>query len=71
MKELLDERKKKVLQAIVEEYISTAEPVGSNTLTKNHGLNCSSATIRHEMAELENSGYLDKTHTSSRKSTFC
>ena len=62
---MLDERKKKVLQAIVEEYINTAEPVSSNALTKNHGLSCSSATIRNEMAELEKSGYLDKTHTSS------
>jgi len=62
---LLDNRKKKVLQAIVEEYINTAEPVSSNSLTSNHGLNCSSATIRNEMADLEKSGYLDKTHTSS------
>ena len=62
---MLDDRKKKVLQAIVEEYINTAEPVSSNALTKNYGLNCSSATIRNEMAELEKSGYLDKTHTSS------
>ena len=62
---MLDDRKKKVLQAIVEEYINTAEPVSSNALTKNHGLDCSSATIRNEMAELEKNGYLDKTHTSS------
>ena len=62
---MLDKRKKKVLQAIVEEYINTAEPVGSKALTKNHGLDCSSATIRNEMAELEKNGYLDKTHTSS------
>jgi len=65
VKKLLDNRKKKVLQAIVEEYINTAEPVSSNSLTSNHGLNCSSATIRNEMADLEKSGYLDKTHTSS------
>ncbi len=65
VKKLLDERKKKVLQAIVEEYINTAEPVSSNSLTNNYGLNCSSATIRNEMAELEKIGYLDKTHTSS------
>ena len=62
---MLDDRKKKVLQAIVEEYINTAEPVSSNALTNNYGLNCSSATIRNEMAELEKSGFLDKTHTSS------
>ena len=65
MKKLLDERKKKVLQAIVEEYINTAEPVSSNSITQNHGLKCSSATIRSEMSELEKSGFLDKTHTSS------
>ena len=62
---MLDDRKKKVLQAIVEEYINTAEPVSSNALTTNHGLDCSSATIRNEMADLEKAGYLDKTHTSS------
>ncbi len=65
MKKLLDNRKKKVLQAIVEKYINTAEPVSSNSLTHEQGLECSSATIRNEMAELEKSGYLDKTHTSS------
>lgn len=65
MNKLLDERKKKVLQAIVEEYINTAEPVSSNALTQNHGLKCSSATIRNEMSELEKGGFLDKTHTSS------
>ena len=62
---MLDDRKKKVLQAIVEEYINTAEPGSSNALTTNHGLDCSSATIRNEMADLEKAGYLDKTHTSS------
>lgn len=65
VKKLLDDRKKKVLQAIVEEYINTAEPVSSNALTTNHGLDCSSATIRNEMADLEKAGYLDKTHISS------
>ncbi len=65
VKKLLDDRKKKVLQAIVEEYINTAEPVSSNSLTNNYGLNFSSATIRNEMAELEKIGLLDKTHTSS------
>lgn len=62
---MLDDRKKRVLQAIVEEYINTAEPVSSNSLTNNYGLNCSSATIRNEMADLEKAGFLDKTHTSS------
>ena len=62
---MLDDRKKRVLQAIVEEYINTAEPVSSNTLTNNYGLSYSSATIRNEMANLEKNGYLEKTHTSS------
>ena len=61
----LDERKKKVLQAIVEEYINTAEPVSSGSITKSHGLDYSSATIRNEMAQLENIGFLDKPHTSA------
>ncbi len=62
---MLEERKKKILGAIIEEYINTAEPVSSNSLLNNYGLECSSATIRNEMSELEKQGYLDKTHTSS------
>lgn len=63
MNEELDKRKKKILQAIVEEYIDTAEPVSSGNLVKE--LECSSATIRNEMAELEKIGYIEKPHTSS------
>ena len=62
---MLDERKKKILQAVIDEYINTAEPVSSNTLVEKYGLNYSSATVRNELAELEKNGYLDKTHTSS------
>ena len=62
---MLDDRKKKVLQAIVEEYINTAEPVSSNSLITKYDLQCSSATIRNEMADLEKKGLLDKMHTSS------
>ena len=62
---MLNDRKKKVLQAIVEEYVNTAEPVSSTSLTDRNELNYSSATIRNEMADLEKSGYLEKTHTSS------
>ena len=62
---MLDDRKKKVLQAIVEEYINTAEPVSSNALISKYGLECSRATIRNEMADLEKKGLLDKMHTSS------
>lgn len=62
---MLDDRKKQVLQAIVEEYINTAEPVSSNGILKKYNLDCSSATIRNDMAELEKIGFLDKPHTSS------
>lgn len=65
---MLTERQKKILTSIVESYTesSNAEPVGSHTLMKMEGLsNYSSATLRNEMAELENLGYLEKTHTSS------
>ena len=55
---MLDDRKKKVLQAIVEEYINTAEPVSSNALISKYDLNCSSATIRNEMSDLEKKGLL-------------
>ena len=61
----LDERKKKILQAIIEEYIETASPVSSGSLVENSDLNCSSATIRNEMAELEKIGFLEKPHTSA------
>jgi len=63
MKEKLDNRKKKILQAIIEEYVDTAEPVSSGNLVKE--LDCSSATIRNDMAELEKLGLIEKTHTSS------
>ena len=62
---MLDERKRRILQAVVDEYVNTAEPVSSSTLVKKYGLNYSSATVRNELAELESKGYLDKTHTSS------
>ena len=62
---MLSERKKKILQAIVEEYVETAEPVSSGSLLKKNNLNISSATIRNEMAELEQAGLLDKPHTSA------
>lgn len=61
----LDERKKKILQAVIDEYVNTAEPVSSAALVEKYGLNYSSATVRNELAELEKNGYLDKTHTSS------
>lgn len=62
---MLDNRKKRVLQAIVEEYVNSAEPVSSGAIVKKHDLQCSSATIRNDMAELEQIGLLDKPHTSA------
>ena len=60
---LMDERKKALLKEIVENYVKTVKPVGSKSLCKK--LNCSSATIRNEMAVLENMGYIEKNHISS------
>jgi len=62
---MLNDRKKRILGAIVEEYISTAEPVSSASIVQKYGFNFSSATIRNEMAELEEEGYLEKPHTSA------
>ncbi len=67
---LLSDRKKRVLKAIIEEYINTAEPVSSGSIVENYIPDCSSATIRNEMAELEELGYIEKPHTSARKNTF-
>ncbi|MBQ9730856.1 MAG: heat-inducible transcription repressor HrcA [Bacilli bacterium] len=58
-------RKEKLLKLIVEQFIKTAEPVGSSALIEEYDLPYSSATVRNEMAELEKLGYLEKTHTSS------
>src|ERR1700691_1459821 len=61
----LDKRKSFILATVVYEYINTAEPVGSVTLTQKYNLGVSSATIRNEMAELEAGGYLVQPHTSA------
>ena len=61
----LSERKKQILKAIIGDYIRTAEPVGSKALAEGHALPFSSATIRNEMSELEEMGYLEKPHTSA------
>ena len=61
----LDDRKRRILQAIIEEYIGTAEPVSSSALVDNYGMQLSSATIRNEMANLEQGGYIEKPHTSA------
>ncbi|PYG87640.1 heat-inducible transcription repressor HrcA [Ruminiclostridium sufflavum DSM 19573] len=62
---LLDDRKLRILQAIIDDYISSAEPVGSRTIAKKHELGLSSATIRNEMADLEEMGFLEQPHTSA------
>ena len=54
----LNERKMKILKAVVKDYIETAEAVGSRTISKKHNLGVSAATIRNEMADLEELGYL-------------
>ncbi|HHY90858.1 MAG TPA: heat-inducible transcription repressor HrcA [Clostridiales bacterium] len=61
----LEDRKLKILQAIIQDFISTAEPVGSRTLAKKYNLGISSATIRNEMSDLEELGYLHQPHTSA------
>ncbi|HNX29206.1 MAG TPA: heat-inducible transcriptional repressor HrcA [Syntrophomonadaceae bacterium] len=61
----LDERKRKILESIVKDYVETAEPVGSRAVVKKYALNISSATVRNEMADLEDMGYLEQPHTSS------
>jgi heat-inducible transcriptional repressor len=62
---MLDERKCKILQAIIDDYISTAEPVGSRSIARKHNMGVGPATIRNEMADLEVLGYLEQPHTSA------
>lgn len=61
----LDDRKTKILNAIIKNYMETGEPVGSRTISKYTDLNLSSATIRNEMADLEELGYIVQPHTSA------
>lgn len=61
----LDDRKLKILQTIIKTYLETGEPVGSRTISKYTDLNLSSATIRNEMADLEDLGYIIQPHTSA------
>lgn len=61
----ISERKKKILAVVVDEYIRTAEPVGSKAIAATADLGCSSATIRNELAELVSLGYLEQPHTSA------
>ncbi len=61
----MDERKKSVLHAIIKDYISTGEPVGSRVVAKKYDLGVSPATIRNEMSDLEELGYIEQPHTSA------
>ncbi|WP_196594263.1 heat-inducible transcriptional repressor HrcA [Pectinatus sottacetonis] len=62
---MLNKRKQRILQAIIDDYISTAEPIGSRTIARKYNLGISPATIRNEMADLEFLGYIEHLHTSS------
>lgn len=61
----LTQRQIEILRSVIEEYIETAEPVGSETIEKKHNLSASPATIRNEMVKLSDYGYLKKTHSSA------
>lgn len=61
----MDARKQRILHAVIKEYVSTAVPVGSKTLCENYDLDCSPATVRSELAALEEQGYLTHPHTSA------
>lgn len=61
----IDDRKIRILQAIINDYIRTGDPVGSRTIAKNYSLGIGSATIRNEMADLEDMGYLEQPHASA------
>lgn len=65
MQDRLTERSKHILEAIIEDYILTAEPIGSRTVTRRHGLSLSPATVRNVMADLEEMGFLTSPHTSA------
>ena len=62
---VLTERQKKILQLVIDDYIETAEPVGSRTIARKYNLGISPATIRNEMSDLELLGFLEQPHTSA------
>ena len=62
---MLTDRQLLILQVIIEDFIQSAQPVGSRSLSKKEGITFSSATIRNEMSDLEDLGFIEKTHTSS------
>lgn len=61
----LNDRKIKILEAIITDYVATAEPVGSRTIAKKYDLGISPATIRNEMSDLEEMGLIEQPHTSA------
>lgn len=61
----LDERKRRILESVIKDYVETAEPIGSRAVVRRHALNISAATVRNEMADLEEMGYLEQPHTSA------
>jgi heat-inducible transcriptional repressor len=63
--EPIEGRRREILRVIIDDYIATAEPIGSESVRERHGLNVSSATVRNEMAALEEMGYLNQPHTSA------
>ncbi len=65
MKDTLNERSRKILEAIIEDHIASAEPVGSRTITRRQGIDLSPATVRNVMSDLEEMGYLVAPHTSA------
>jgi len=65
MDDALNDRSRNILEAVIEDYIGTAEPIGSRNLTRRHALGVSAATVRNVMAELEALGYLSSPHTSA------
>src|SRR3990172_4226164 len=62
---MLDERKQAILSAVIEDFVTTAEPVGSKRLVEKYALRISPATVRHELAVLEEMGYISQPHTSA------
>ena len=62
---MIGERKKRILRAITDDYISSGEPIGSRTIARKYNLGVGPATIRNEMADLEENGYLEQPHTSA------
>ena len=62
---MLEERKASILRAVVQEYITTAQPVGSSVIANAPGIEVSPATVRNEMVQLERQGYLHQPHTSA------